>query len=198
MAALAPGILTYETEADGEVFVAVDEGVLVKTGADVLVSVRHAIGGTDLGQLQRRSQAGVSDAGSNRSRASLGDGEAGKRLSCAASRSFNMSDEPNNPANDRRFAGKVGAEGSAQAQGAAGSAGRLVRAGHVGTDRLVGGGADAARRGARLWLDRRHPGRHSWTLALLFAGLCIGCVNAWHWVAKEDKAMRKKRRMNDE
>ena len=50
-AALAPGILVYETEADGEVFLAVDEGVLVKTGPDVLVSVRRAIGGTDLGQL---------------------------------------------------------------------------------------------------------------------------------------------------
>src|SRR5210317_2134186 len=32
VAALAPGILTYETEAEGEVYVAVDEGVLVKTG----------------------------------------------------------------------------------------------------------------------------------------------------------------------
>ena len=51
VAALTPGILTYETESDGEVFVAVDEGVLVKTGPDVLVSVRRAIGGTDLGQL---------------------------------------------------------------------------------------------------------------------------------------------------
>jgi F-type H+-transporting ATPase subunit epsilon len=51
VAALAPGILIYETEADGEVFVAVNEGVLVKTGPDVLVSVRRAIGGTDLGQL---------------------------------------------------------------------------------------------------------------------------------------------------
>ena len=51
VAALAPGILTYETEADGEVFVAVDEGVLVKTGQDVLVSVRRAIGGPDLAQL---------------------------------------------------------------------------------------------------------------------------------------------------
>jgi alternate F1F0 ATPase F1 subunit epsilon len=40
----SPGILIYETEADGEVFVAVDEGVLVKTGPDVLVSVRRAIG----------------------------------------------------------------------------------------------------------------------------------------------------------
>jgi len=52
VAALAPGILIYETEADGEVFLAIDEGVLVKTGADVLVSVRRALGGTDLSLLQ--------------------------------------------------------------------------------------------------------------------------------------------------
>jgi F-type H+-transporting ATPase subunit epsilon len=52
VAALVPGILIYQTEADGEVFVAVDEGVLVKTGPDVLVSVRRAIGGTDLRQLR--------------------------------------------------------------------------------------------------------------------------------------------------
>jgi len=51
VAALAPGILIYQTDSDGEVLVAVDEGVLVKTGPDVLVSVRRAIGGTDLGQL---------------------------------------------------------------------------------------------------------------------------------------------------
>lgn len=51
-AALAPGILIYESEADGEVFLAVDEGVLVKKGPDVLVAVRNAIGGADLGQLR--------------------------------------------------------------------------------------------------------------------------------------------------
>ena len=50
-AALAPGILTYETEAEGEVYLAVDQGVLVKAGADVLISVRNAIGGTDLNKL---------------------------------------------------------------------------------------------------------------------------------------------------
>ena len=50
-AALAPGILTYETEAEGEVYLAVDQGVLVKAGMDVLVSVRNAIGGTDLDKL---------------------------------------------------------------------------------------------------------------------------------------------------
>jgi F-type H+-transporting ATPase subunit epsilon len=53
VAALAPGILTYATEAAGEVYLAVDEGVLVKTGAQVVVSVRHAIGGADLGQLRQ-------------------------------------------------------------------------------------------------------------------------------------------------
>ncbi|CAN5297562.1 F0F1 ATP synthase subunit epsilon [soil metagenome] len=51
--ALAPGILVFETEAEGEVYVAVDEGVLVKTGPEVLVSVRNAIGGTSLGQLRQ-------------------------------------------------------------------------------------------------------------------------------------------------
>jgi F-type H+-transporting ATPase subunit epsilon len=52
VAALAPGILVYQTETEDEVYVAVDEGVLVKTGLNVLVSVRNAIGGTDLEQLR--------------------------------------------------------------------------------------------------------------------------------------------------
>ena len=50
-AVLAPGILVFETEAEGEVCMAVDEGVLVKIGVDVLVSVRNAIGGMDLDKL---------------------------------------------------------------------------------------------------------------------------------------------------
>jgi ATP synthase protein I len=49
-----------------------------------------------------------------------------------------------------------------------------------------------------LWLDKRHPGTHSWTLALLVAGLVLGCFNAWHWVAKEDRAMREEQEDNDE
>ena len=52
VAALVPGILIYETESDGEVFVAVDDGILVKSGPDVLVSVRRALSGADLGQLR--------------------------------------------------------------------------------------------------------------------------------------------------
>lgn len=52
VAALTPGILIYETAADGEVFVAVDDGVLVKTGAQVLISVRRALRGSDLAELR--------------------------------------------------------------------------------------------------------------------------------------------------
>jgi F-type H+-transporting ATPase subunit epsilon len=52
VAALPPGILIYENDAEGEVYLAVDEGVLIKTGPDVLVSVRKAIAGADLRHLR--------------------------------------------------------------------------------------------------------------------------------------------------
>ena len=52
VAPLVAGILTYESKAEGEVYVAVDEGILVKNGPEVLVSVRNAIGGDDLGLLR--------------------------------------------------------------------------------------------------------------------------------------------------
>ncbi len=40
-----------------------------------------------------------------------------------------------------------------------------------------------------IWLDKHHPGIHSWTLTMLVTGLAIGCLNAWHWVAMENKAI---------
>ena len=49
-----------------------------------------------------------------------------------------------------------------------------------------------------IWLDERYPGKHAWTLALLVAGLAIGCLNAWHWVAKEDQEMRNEQEDDDE
>ncbi len=49
-----------------------------------------------------------------------------------------------------------------------------------------------------IWLDKKYPGKHAWTLALLVVGLAIGCLNAWHWVAKEDKAMRDEQEDHDE
>ena len=49
-----------------------------------------------------------------------------------------------------------------------------------------------------LWIDKRYPSVHSWTLVLLAAGLAIGCVNAWHWVDKENRAIRADLEDNDE
>lgn len=45
-----------------------------------------------------------------------------------------------------------------------------------------------------LWLDRHYPGGRNWTLALMTAGLAIGCMNAWHWVTKEEAAMREEQK----
>ena len=39
------------------------------------------------------------------------------------------------------------------------------------------------------WLDRTWPGERSWTLALLVAGLMLGCFNAWRWLDREQRAM---------
>lgn len=49
-----------------------------------------------------------------------------------------------------------------------------------------------------IWLDNRYPGGRYWSLALMVIGLAIGCLNAWHWVAKEDKAMREEQEEDDE
>ncbi len=48
------------------------------------------------------------------------------------------------------------------------------------------------------WLDKNHPGKHPWTLALMVVGLAIGCVNAWYWVAQQDKAMQEEPEDADE
>ena len=51
-AGIAPGILAYRNKAGTDVYLAIDEGVLIKTGPDVIISVRNAVGGKDLGQLR--------------------------------------------------------------------------------------------------------------------------------------------------
>ncbi len=88
IAALAPGILTYETAAGGEVFVAVDEGVLVKTGPDVFVSVRRAIGGSELGALREAVQREFLhlDEGERSLRSTMAQLESGLLLRFAALR----------------------------------------------------------------------------------------------------------------
>lgn len=48
---ISPGLLTYSTTASGEAHIAVDAGVVIKTGAEVRVCVRHAVAGAELGRL---------------------------------------------------------------------------------------------------------------------------------------------------
>ena len=81
VAALTPGILDLRDGEEGESYLAVDEGVLVKTGPSVNISVRRAVAGTDLGQIARSGRAGVSDSRRAGAECALGDGEAGIRIS---------------------------------------------------------------------------------------------------------------------
>jgi ATP synthase protein I len=49
-----------------------------------------------------------------------------------------------------------------------------------------------------LWIDSHHPGSHPWALALLMAGLVLGCLNAWRWVSQQDRAMHEADRAADD
>lgn len=51
---------------------------------------------------------------------------------------------------------------------------------------------------AGMWLDSHYPGTHSWTLALLVAGLCIGCFSAWQWLQEQDQAMKENEQTDDQ
>jgi F-type H+-transporting ATPase subunit epsilon len=53
VAALPPGILIFESAEDHEEFVALDEGILVKAGQEVLVSTRNAVRSSELGTLKQ-------------------------------------------------------------------------------------------------------------------------------------------------
>lgn len=51
VAAIVPSIFMYETESKKKQYLAVDQGILVKTGSQVMLSVRNAFGGKDLKKL---------------------------------------------------------------------------------------------------------------------------------------------------
>jgi len=44
---------------------------------------------------------------------------------------------------------------------------------------------------AGIWLDKHINDNYSWTLMMLFTGLIIGCLTAWHWIDREHKAIHK-------
>ncbi len=110
-----------------------------------------------------------------------------------------MSDEPNKtPKEASSFAGEIGMKAARKLKARRSTQGVWFGLGMMG---LVGWSVVVPTLlGAALgnWLDQHHPGKHPWTLALLVAGLAIGCLNAWHWVAKEEKNMRDESEDNDE
>jgi len=97
------------------------------------------------------------------------------------------------PELSRRVGAKAARKLKAQRAQAQGHAMQTVWSG-LGMIGLVGWGvAVPTLLGAALgvWLDQHYPMKHSWTLMLLLIGLIIGCLNAWHWVAREDRATHK-------
>ena len=103
-----------------------------------------------------------------------------------------MSDEPKKTSKSKpTFAGQVGAKANrklkARRNSTRGVWFGLGMMGLIGWSVVVPTLLGAA---LGIWLDKHHPGGRSWTLALLVAGLSIGCLNAWFWVSKEEKAMR--------
>ena len=67
VAVLPPGLFTYSTAATGTVHLAVDAGMLIKTGADVVLCVRRAIAGADLGRLRQAVQQELKQLGEKES-----------------------------------------------------------------------------------------------------------------------------------
>ncbi len=112
-----------------------------------------------------------------------------------------MNDEPTRQTSNTgpAFAGQVGAKAArklkAQRNATPGVWFGLGMMGLIGWSVVVPTLLGAA---LGLWLDKHYPGTHAWTLALLVAGLTIGCLNAWRWVAKEDQAMREEQEDKDE
>jgi ATP synthase protein I len=110
-----------------------------------------------------------------------------------------MNDEPNiSPKEATTFAGEIGAKAARKIKARKSTQGVWLGLGMMG---LVGWSVVVPTLlGAALgiWLDKHHPGKHAWTLALLVGGLALGCLNAWFWVAKEEKAMRDELEGDDE
>ena len=110
-----------------------------------------------------------------------------------------MDDEPNKTSkNEPTFAEEIGVKAARKLKARKSTQGVWFGLGMMG---LVGWSVVVPTLlGAALgiWLDNHHPGKHPWTLSLLAVGLAVGCLNAWHWVAKEEKAMRDETEDNDE
>lgn len=110
-----------------------------------------------------------------------------------------MSDAPKRSSADRSsLAGQIGAKAARKLKARKSTSGVWFGLGMMG---LVGWSVvlpTLLGAALGLWLDNHHPGKHPWTLALLVVGLTIGCINAWYWVAQQDKAMHDEEEADDE
>ena len=110
-----------------------------------------------------------------------------------------MSDAPkNSPEDGSTLAAEIGAKATRKLKARKSTQGvwfGLGMMGLIGWSVVVPTLLGAA---AGVWLDAHHPGRHPWTLALMVVGLAIGCMNAWYWVAQQDKAMKDEPEDDDE
>ena len=165
--------LRNETEG-GTVYLAVDEGVLVKTGANVLVSVRHAIGGTDLGQLHEAVKREFLTLDERERNVRTAVAKMEERLYRPIRGVSTWSDESRiSPSKEetafvRQVAAKAARKLRVQREGSQGVWFGLGMSGLIGWSVAVPTLLGAM---LGLWLDRHHPGAHSWTLVLLVAGL---------------------------
>jgi ATP synthase protein I len=48
-----------------------------------------------------------------------------------------------------------------------------------------------------IWIDTKFPSQFSWTIMLMLGGLILGCLNAWHWVSREQTQMTRSQRQGD-
>ena len=110
-----------------------------------------------------------------------------------------MSDQPDKTSkNEPTFAGEIGAKAARKLKARKSTSGVWFGLGMMG---LIGWSVVVPTLlGAALgvWLDKHHPGTHPWTLALMVVGLTVGCLNAWYWVAQQEKAMRDEPEDGDE
>ena len=203
VAVLVPGILALTSQDGEETFLAVDEGILVKHGQEVLISTWNALEGK-LGELRQavREQFGELDEREQQARLAL------EHLGSASHDRFSngkgvvMPERPDQPplARPREVSEVVGAREDRKVRtrrtrdrtlwhglGAAGVVGWSVAVPTV-AGVLLG-----------LWLDRNWPSGFSWTLGLLLAGVTLGWLNAWNWVSQESRTMggEEKQKGND-
>ena len=185
----------------------------MKVGDEVTLAVRDALSGVPLGELEHAVAAEFRAPRGPRGRSQRGTGATGKRLRAPlrGSRTWlsgacrrRRRDAPRRHRRPRRTSRRRSRIPSGVTSGANCGRGATRRARYssgFGLFGIVGWSVVVPTVGGALagWaLDRHYPGGRSWTLALLIAGLAVGCAVAWHWVARELDLIRHTGEPDDE